>query len=82
MTSRAVVSTVRGQTGLFFPLQIARLIHIYFPIIIPNFNYIQLFYFHLQSFRNIYEARQDAVPLDWIAEQTILRNFFCLNNKY
>ena len=72
MVNSAIVCTVRGQVGLFFPELTVRLL--YFK------NEFEIF--QLSICRNLHSLRQDRVPKDWIPEQQILRFRFwgrCMN---
>ena len=68
MVNSAIVCTVRGQVGLFFPELTVRLL--YFK------NEFEIF--QLSICRNLHSLRQDRVPKDWIPEQLILRFRFWL----
>ena len=67
MVNSAIVCTVRGQVGLFFPQLTVRLLFFF----INNF-------FIFSICRNLQSLRQDRVPKDWIPEQQILRFRFWL----
>ena len=65
MVNSAIVCTVRGQVGLFFPQLTVRSL----------FKKNEFEILQLSICRNLHSLRQVRVPKDWIPEQLIL---FCL----